>query len=114
MKLKSGLTACGLALCLMTQPLTAGQFEDGLAAHDRADYATTLRLWKPLAEQGHVVAQYWLGVMYAEGEGVPQDDPRQSNGIAKPLGWADTPLHNCISDACTTWVGAYREITRSR
>jgi uncharacterized protein len=74
MKLKSRLTACGLALCLMSQPLTAGQFEDGLAAHDRADYATTLRLWKPLAEQGHVVAQYWLGVMYAEGEGVPQDD----------------------------------------
>jgi TPR repeat protein len=74
MKLKAWTTAWGLALCLFAQPLTAGQFEDALAAHERADYATALRLWKELAEQGHVEAQYRLGAMYAEGQGVPQDD----------------------------------------
>jgi hypothetical protein len=31
-------------------------------------------LWRPLAEQGVALAQNNLGVMYAKGRGVPQDD----------------------------------------
>ena len=30
--------------------------------------------WKPLADQGHAYAQYNLGIMYANGYGVPEDD----------------------------------------
>ena len=33
-----------------------------------------LKEWKPLADQGHAYAQYNLGWMYANGEGVPEDD----------------------------------------
>ena len=51
----------------------AGPFEDGVAAYRREDYATALRLWKPLAEQGDADAQFNLGTMYANGQGVPQD-----------------------------------------
>jgi TPR repeat protein len=47
-------------------------YEKGLAAHEKA-YATALRLLRPLAEQGNAVAQYNLGVMYAQGQGVSQD-----------------------------------------
>ena len=50
-----------------------GVLEDGLAAFDRKDYATALRLWRPLAEQGDVQAQSRLGVMYILGRGVLQD-----------------------------------------
>ena len=35
----------------------------------RGDYATALRLWRPLADQGDASAQYNLGVMYAKGRG---------------------------------------------
>ena len=49
-------------------------FDDGLAAFERGDYATALREWLPLAEQGDVSAQYFLGVMYTYGRGVPQND----------------------------------------
>jgi hypothetical protein len=52
----------------------AGPIEGGVAAYQRGDYATAMRLWQPLAEQGDTAAQYTLGFMYAEGEGVPQDD----------------------------------------
>jgi hypothetical protein len=52
---------------------TAGDFEDALAALKRNDYATALRLWRPLAERGHAGAQTGLGVMYAKGLGVSQD-----------------------------------------
>ena len=51
----------------------AGPFEDGAAAYFKGDYATAMRLWRPLADQGNVYAQNNLGDMYGAGEGVPQD-----------------------------------------
>ena len=35
----------------------AGDLEDGLAAAEKGDFATALRLWTPLAEQGDAVAR---------------------------------------------------------
>ena len=55
------------------QDVRSDQFEDALAAHDNGDYATALRVWQPLAEQGNARAQYSLGIMYKNGQGVPQD-----------------------------------------
>jgi TPR repeat protein len=52
----------------------AGPFEDAKAAHGRSDYATALRLWRPLADQGNAEAQYALGFMYDRGQGVPQNN----------------------------------------
>ena len=49
----------------------AGPIEDGEAARDRKDYATALRLFRSLAEQGDATAQEHLGVMYENGLGVP-------------------------------------------
>jgi len=43
------------------------------AAYQKGNYATALRLLRPLADQGDAHAQFNLGVMYAEGQGVPQD-----------------------------------------
>jgi uncharacterized protein len=52
----------------------SADFEKGVSAYDVGDYATALREWTPLAEQGDAGAQHVLGLMYAEGLGVPQDD----------------------------------------
>jgi uncharacterized protein len=57
----------------MTGSAAAEPFEDGSAAFERGDYATATWLWRPLAEQGDADAQYRLGGMYAEGQGVPQN-----------------------------------------
>ena len=51
----------------------SADFQKGVAAAQRGDFATALREWKPLAEQGHAVAQYNLGLMYDNGDGVPHD-----------------------------------------
>ncbi len=48
-------------------------FQDGMAAYKRGDYATALREFRSLAEQGNAETQYGLGLMYAKGLGVPQD-----------------------------------------
>ena len=51
----------------------SADFDKGLAAAQSGDYATALREWKPLAEQGNAVVQFYLGWMYNNGRGVPQD-----------------------------------------
>jgi TPR repeat protein len=54
----------------------AGPLEDADAALKRRDYATAVRLNRPLAEQGNANAQYNLGTFYDNGLGVPQDKVR--------------------------------------
>ena len=49
----------------------SADFQKGLTAYRSGDFATALREWKPLAEQGHARAQFYLGVMYEKGRGVP-------------------------------------------
>jgi TPR repeat protein len=53
---------------------TWADFDNGVAAYERGDYATAFREWLPLAEQGDAQAQYNLGGMYQFGEGVPVND----------------------------------------
>ena len=45
-----------------------------MAAYQRGDYATAIRELRPLAKQGNANAQFFLGLMYDKGRGVPQDD----------------------------------------
>ncbi len=70
---------CGGFTLGLKAPAWAG-FDEATAAYQRGDYATALREWRPLAEQGVADAQYNLGVMYGEGLGVPQD-------YAEAVGW---------------------------
>jgi TPR repeat protein len=58
----------------------AGPFEDAIAAQKRGDYSTAVKLLRPLAEQGDVVAQFNLGVSYQNGYGVPKNE-------LEALGW---------------------------
>ena len=54
-------------------PVAAQDFQKDLDAYSRGDYATALHEWRPLAEQGVTVAQFELGLMYENGQGVQQD-----------------------------------------
>ena len=59
---------------LAASPVMAQDFDKGLAAAKRGDYATALRERKPLAKLGDTRAQHNLGLMYRKGDGVPKDD----------------------------------------
>ena len=52
----------------------AQDYDAGLKAAQAGDFQTALKEWKPLADQGLAIAQYNLGWMYADGEGVVEDD----------------------------------------
>jgi TPR repeat protein len=65
-------TSLALATSGVAQPQDA--FSLGFQAYERGDYTTALRFLRPLAEQGNARAQYNLGIMYDNGEGVPEND----------------------------------------
>lgn len=68
------LFASLLMTVLIAVPFTAhAGLKEGLAAHDRAEYATALKELTPLAEKGNAKAQYQLGKMLNLGQGVPPD-----------------------------------------
>jgi uncharacterized protein len=58
---------------ISTAVVFADPLEDGRAAYNRGDYATALRLFRSLAEQGNADAQNDLGWAYEQGIGVQQD-----------------------------------------
>ena len=47
--------------------------EEAKSAYGRGDYALAARLFRSLAEQGDARAQVHLGMLYTEGQGIPQD-----------------------------------------
>ena len=54
-------------------PVPAQTFDEAVAAYERGDFATALRGFRSYAEQGDASAQSNLGLMYAIGEGIPED-----------------------------------------
>jgi TPR repeat protein len=67
-----GLASLAFALTLAGSAF-ATPLEDAGAAYRRGDYATAMRLIRPLAEQGNTAAGYNLGTMYYNGEGTRRD-----------------------------------------
>jgi TPR repeat protein len=49
------------------------RFEDATWAYEAGDYIAAVRLWRPLAKQGDVRAQWVLGLMNEDGGGVARD-----------------------------------------
>ena len=60
-------------MSLVSFPSWSADFNKGLTAAHNGDFATALKEWKPLAEQGDADAQYNLGSMHKKGRGVPQN-----------------------------------------
>jgi TPR repeat protein len=64
--------ACILLMLSFAAPAAAGPLEDAATAHSSGDYATALRLIRPLADQGNATAQSMMGILYSTGKGVTQ------------------------------------------
>src|SRR5260221_263200 len=88
--LRAMLTALSM-LAAVSGAAVAGPLEDAVAAHGKGDYATALRLLRPLADAGSDDAQYNLGVMYFAGNGVPpnREEAAKWDGLAAKQGHAN-------------------------
>jgi uncharacterized protein len=70
------------ALCAGVTLCRGDSNADAQAAFEQKDYATALRLWEPLAEQGDTQAQLGLANLYLQGLGVPRD-------LDKAIAWLE-------------------------
>jgi TPR repeat protein len=70
---KLTLTIITVLFCLTSNVGSSADLQKGMSAAERGDFATALREFKPLAEQGNAGAQTTLGSLYDKGQGVPKD-----------------------------------------
>jgi len=85
-----------------TEPVEAADvIEPGVAAVRRGDFAEAYCLWRPLAEQGDTAAQFQLGWLYANGEGLRQNP-------ATAADWWERAARNGNADAELALAQAYR------
>ena len=112
--LRSGLLA--LAIMALAVPANAGPFEDGLAAYQRGHYATALKFWQPLAEQGDARAQKSLSIIYAEGSGVSKDDSEAAkwHQLANAQIFSESRNIDWISEDSTASVQVFSSIASSQ
>ena len=100
-------------------PATAQNFEPNYAAGEKAwfkyDFATALKHFKPLAEQGHASAQFWLGQMYQYEQGVAKDykeairwyrlaAKRGNSAAQRNLGWMYSNGVGVLQDLVMAYV----------
>ena len=58
---------------VLSEQATANSLSGAQSAYAKGDYTKAAKLYRPLAKQGNAEAQFYLGVMYANGEGMPRD-----------------------------------------
>ena len=82
----------------------AGLFKEGLVAYQTAspDKSAAAKLFHRAAERGHPGAQYYLGMIYERGAGVPKD-------VAGALNWYRQAATNGYVEACVTLGNFYSD-----
>jgi hypothetical protein len=87
------LTSILTVFPLLLSPISWGaDIDKGQAAYDSGDYQTAITEWQPLAEAGHAAGQFGMGLLYANGFGVPLDD-------AQALRWYQLAAEQKHADA---------------
>lgn len=76
-------------LAALLPALVSADAGTGFDAYKSGDYETALNEWQPLAEQGDARAQFGLGLLYADGFGVPMDDARALDWFGRAAGQGD-------------------------
>ncbi len=88
------LFAC--ALVAVAGASFAGPLEDGQSAFDNDDYATAMKLLRPLAEGGDAIAQFYLARMFDEGWGVPVNDVEAVKWYRRAADQGDADAQNIL------------------
>lgn len=85
-----------LSVAISSGVVFSGPLDDAQAAYERGDYATALQLLRLLAERGDAEARFHLGMMYARGDGVAQDNK-------EAVKWYRLAAEQC-SRAISSWI----------
>lgn len=72
--------------------------DPGLTAYQRGDYAAALTEWQQLASEGNVQACHNLAILYANGQGVPQDPAQAEAWCRKAADQGDASAQEHLAD----------------
>lgn len=80
--------------------------EDGIRAYEAKDFARAYAIWRPLAEAGDPLAQFYLGALYFEGRGV-------SRNLATAHDWLSQALDHGVERARFLLVRVEKGLARA-
>src|ERR1017187_2343134 len=102
------------AICFVLSSSLAAPFawaglDEGVQAYERKDYTKALIEFRSLAEQGNVVAQYDLGQMYRQGNGVQQNDAEAVKWYLLAAGKGDTDAQYNLGQMYRQGIGVAQD-----
>lgn len=100
----------GVVLMCLGTTCAFAELNEGEAAYQRGDYGLAWRELRPLAEEGNAPAQYLLGLMYAIGAGVAEDDKRANEWYRKSAAQGYSPAQNTLAVAYSQGRGVPQDV----
>lgn len=100
--------ALALALACVAAPAQAG-WEEAVAAYNKGDYATAAREFRPFAEQDQQQAQFILGWIFQNGEGVPRDYAESAKWYAKAAARGNVDAQHALGSYYMSGAGVKRD-----
>lgn len=104
------LLICMLLLALIEQA-TADSLSDAQSAYAAGNYTKAAKLYRPLAKKGSAEAQFYLGVMYANGEGVPKDAAKAVEFYRLAAAQGDASAQRLLAVMYNTGLGVAKNNT---
>ena len=92
---------CSLALVavfLAVSPGARAEFQDAIEAYNSGNYLYAFDEFRELALGGDAAAQYRLGLMYAKGQGIPQDYSQAALWYLKAAAQDDTRAQFALAE----------------
>jgi hypothetical protein len=102
-----------VAILFSARGAMAGALEDGVAAYDRADWATALRLLRPFAERGDANAQYLVGNLYGSGYGVDSDPDEAVRWWRKAADQGEARAQDELGTAYVWGLGVHKDYSQA-
>jgi len=87
--------------------------ESAISAYDAGNYAAALELFTPLAQLDQTLAFTYLGVMYANGDGVPQDYGNAYQFYQKAASKGDVNALNNVASLLEDGLGVQKDVERA-
>ena len=94
-------------------PPAWADFQAGMDAKNRGDFAKALRELRPLAEQGDARAQFYLGMLHENGDGVPEDYEKAREWYEKSAAQGDANAQFYLGLMCAFGRGAPLDIVQA-
>lgn len=94
-------------------PTAEAALAQGIKAYEDGDYATASASLVPLADAGHAVAQFYVGSMHAEGDGMDQSYVQAAQWFRRAAVQGYAPAQVNLGSAYGSGLGVARDETRA-